>query len=162
MHVKSVEAQRYPVGHKTSERSHFVNGKRHPPSSLIGAGNRFARHSPHCSTTPPVSGDNKLEHLIPTTKRHLVHHLEAINCIVTFPLRMCFYPDRPTLFYIQVVCVPDVQRKPKQLMLFHEASFLQSLLSNDRLYVGKINDVVLSNPFSKTVNISYALGIRKE
>ncbi|GFW59256.1 hypothetical protein TNCV_2910021 [Trichonephila clavipes] len=78
----------------------------------------------NCSPTSLVRGESRPALLIPTTKWPLAHHLEAINHIDTFPLRVCLCPDQPTLLFIQIVCDPDVRGKPKQWMMFHETSFL--------------------------------------
>ncbi|GFV19624.1 hypothetical protein TNCV_478501 [Trichonephila clavipes] len=56
-----------------------------PPSPLIGGCNTFAPGSPHLSPTPSVRKNNWSARLIPTTKRHRAHHLEAVICLVTFP-----------------------------------------------------------------------------
>ncbi|GFV70688.1 hypothetical protein TNCV_2022521 [Trichonephila clavipes] len=81
--------------------------------------------------------DNRPARLVPTPKRHPVHHLEAITCPITYTLKVCLCVDRPPLIPIQIVCVPYVQGEPKQLILFHETFFLYSVIAYDSLYVVK-------------------------
>ncbi|GFV64255.1 hypothetical protein TNCV_3000201 [Trichonephila clavipes] len=119
-----MERDRVPPSSEPTPLNSIGGSFSRPQSPFIGAYNRSAPGSLHCNPTSLIRGDSRPARLIPTTKRHLVHHLEAINRIVTFPLRVCFCLDRPTFFFLQVVCSPDVRGELKQLMLFHEASFL--------------------------------------
>ncbi|GFW53550.1 hypothetical protein TNCV_4814561 [Trichonephila clavipes] len=109
---------------QTTLKSHLINGKRlrarqhqsrhgqvtfTPPITSHSCVYRiYTRLSSLDSPTALVRGDNRPARLIPTTKRHL-HYLEIRNRIVTFLLRMCLCPDLSTLFFLQVVCSPDVR-----------------------------------------------------
>ncbi|GFX35276.1 hypothetical protein TNCV_100831 [Trichonephila clavipes] len=83
-----------------------------PQSSLIGVCERSASGSPHFSPSPLVLGDNRPACLIPTQKWPIVHHLEAINHLVTFTLMLCLCPDWLTLLFIKAVCGSDVRGEP--------------------------------------------------
>ncbi|GFX17999.1 hypothetical protein TNCV_1576781 [Trichonephila clavipes] len=94
-----------------------------PQSSLIGTCNRSAPGSHHVNLPPLELGDKRLTCLIPTPKRHLIHHLVAINCFVTFTLKVCLCPEQVDIT-LHSSCLWPLCAKGTQIMDVVPSSFL--------------------------------------